>query len=187
MGDMDSLRSNSRRQFIEYFAGIGLSSTLLPGVLWADMQQLKTQKITKEMLKNAEEIAGLNFTEAQREMMLAGVNQNLHMYDELRQVHLDVSVEPAVRFSPILPGMRFDTERHAFRSERRFFTDASSGFASTRILAGDAFIEIDSISSAFFTGADQALSRQAEEIQPSAQMRGHHYRKVGTGTSKTSR
>src|SRR6266478_930351 len=113
MGDMDSLRSNSRRQFIEYFAGIGLSSTLLPGVLWADMQQLKTQKITKEMLKNAEEIAGLNFT------------------------------------------------------------DASSGFASTRILAGDAFIEIDSISSAFFTGADQALSRQAEEIQPSAQMRGH--------------
>ncbi len=115
MGDMDSLRSNSRRQFIEYFAGIGLSSTLLPGVLWADMQQLKTQKITKEMLKNAEEIAGLNFTEAQREMMLAGVNQNLHMYDELRQVHLDVSVEPAVRFSPILPGMRFDTERHAFR------------------------------------------------------------------------
>ena len=70
---MDRFRSNSRRQFIEYFACIGLSSTLLPGVLWADMQQLKTQKITKEMLKNAEEIAGLNFTDAQREMMLAGV------------------------------------------------------------------------------------------------------------------
>ncbi len=112
---MDSFRPNSRRQFIEYFACIGLSSTLLPGVLWADMQQLKTQKITKEMLKNAEEIAGLNFTDAQREMMLAGVNQNLHMYDELRHVHFDVSVEPAVRFSPILPGMRFDTLRQAFR------------------------------------------------------------------------
>src|SRR5260370_39831125 len=79
------------------------------------MQQLKTQKITKEMLKNAEEIAGLNFTDAQREMMLAGLNQNLHMYDELRHVHFDVSVEPAVRFSPILPGMRFDTLRQAFR------------------------------------------------------------------------
>jgi len=67
------------------------------------------------MLRNAEEIAGLNFTEAQREMMLEGVNQNLRMYDELRQIHLDVSVEPACRFSPILPGMRFDTARLPFQ------------------------------------------------------------------------
>src|SRR5947209_18586865 len=98
---MDSSRSNSRRQFIEYFACVGLSSTLLPGVLWANMQQSKAQKITKQMLKDAEEIAGLNFTEAQREMMLDGVNQHLQMYNELRQVHLDVTVAPALRFSPI--------------------------------------------------------------------------------------
>jgi len=106
---------NQRRRFIEYFALSGLSSTLLPGVLWAKLQEQRAQKITLEMLRDAEEIAGLDFTDAQREMMLKGVNQNRDIYKELRQVDLDVSVPPAFRFSPILPGMRFDTVKRPFR------------------------------------------------------------------------
>jgi hypothetical protein len=106
---------NQRRQFLQYFAAMGLSSSLLPGVLWAKLHQQKAQKITREMLLDAEEISGLHFTDVQREMMLDGVNQNRDMYRELRQVHLDVSVPPAYRFSPILPGMRFDTVRRPFR------------------------------------------------------------------------
>jgi len=106
---------NQRRRFIEYFALSGLSSTLLPGVLWGKLQEQSAQKITLEMLRDAEEIAGLDFTDAQREMMLKGVNQNRDIYKELRQVHLDVSVPPAFRFSPILPGMRFDTVKRPFR------------------------------------------------------------------------
>src|SRR5215470_5709723 len=102
---MNSPHSNNRRQFIEYFACLGLSSTLLPGILWAELQQSKVQKITTGMLKTAEELAGLNFTEAQRQMMLEGVNQNLQLYDQLRRVPLDASIEPALRFSPVLPGM----------------------------------------------------------------------------------
>src|SRR6266568_7354659 len=104
-----------RRQFIEYFAFMGLSRSLLPGVLWAKLQEQKGQKITREMLRDAEEISGLHFTDAQRDMMLKGVNENRDMYKELRQVHLDVTVPPALRFSPILPGMRFDTVRRPFR------------------------------------------------------------------------
>ncbi len=106
---------NQRRQFIQYFASMGLSSSLLPGVLWAKLQEQKAQKITREMLRDAEEISGLHFTDAQREMMLEGVNQNREIYKELRQVHLDVGVPPAFRFSPILPGMRFDTVSRPFR------------------------------------------------------------------------
>ena len=104
-----------RRDFIAYFAGLGLSSTLFPGVLWAQVQQRSAQKITKEMLIAAERIAGLNFTDAQREMMLLGVNGNLAFYEELRRVNLDVSDVPALRFSPILPGMKFDKRRLPFR------------------------------------------------------------------------
>jgi len=104
-----------RRNFIAYFAGLGLSSTLFPGVLWAQVQQRSAQKITKEMLIAAERIAGLNFTDAQREMMLLGVNGNLAFYEELRRVNLDVSDVPALRFSPILPGMKFDKRRLPFR------------------------------------------------------------------------
>jgi Asp-tRNA(Asn)/Glu-tRNA(Gln) amidotransferase A subunit family amidase len=106
---------NQRRQFLQYFASMGLSSSLLPGVLWAKLHEQQAQKITREMLLDAEEISGLHFTDVQREMMLDGVNQNRDMYRELRQVHLDVSVPPAYRFSPILPGMRFDTARRPFR------------------------------------------------------------------------
>ena len=106
---------NQRRQFLQFFASMGLSSSLLPGVLWAKLHEQKAEKITREMLSDAEEISGLHFTDTQREMMLAGVNRNRDIYQELRQVHLDFSVPPAYRFSPILPGMRFDTVRRPFR------------------------------------------------------------------------
>jgi Asp-tRNA(Asn)/Glu-tRNA(Gln) amidotransferase A subunit family amidase len=106
----------SRRRFIAFFSSLGLSSTLFPGVLWAQVQKKPSQKITKEVLIVAEQIAGLHFTDAQREMMLAGVNENSAFYDEVRQVHLDVSVAPALRFSPILPGMKFDKRRLPFRA-----------------------------------------------------------------------
>jgi hypothetical protein len=77
---------SNRRDFIAFFASLGLSSTLFPGVLWAQVQEKPAQKITKEMLIVSERIAGLNFTDAQREMMLEGVNGNLSFYEELRRV-----------------------------------------------------------------------------------------------------
>jgi len=48
-------------------------------------------------------------------MMVKGVNENLAMYEDLRRLPLDVMVAPALRFSPILPGMHFDTARRRFR------------------------------------------------------------------------
>ncbi len=81
---------NQRRRFLQYFASIGLSSSLLPGVLWAKLHEQKAQKITREMLRDAEEIAGLHFTDAQREMMLSGVNQNRDIYKERKRKPKDV-------------------------------------------------------------------------------------------------
>ena len=106
----------SRRHFLAFFSSLGLSSTLFPGALWAQVQEKPAQKITKEMLVAAERIAGLRFTDGQREMMLEGVNGNLTFYEELRRVPLDVSDAPALRFSPILPGMKFDKRRLPFRA-----------------------------------------------------------------------
>src|SRR5215475_6808728 len=64
---------HSRRQFIGYFSSIGLSSTLLPGTLWAGMQEQRATKVTPEMLKHALEVAGLEFSDEQREAILNGV------------------------------------------------------------------------------------------------------------------
>lgn len=55
---------SSRRDFLALFAGLGLSSTLLPGVLWAKAQESGARTITKEMLAPAEHISGVHFTDA---------------------------------------------------------------------------------------------------------------------------
>src|SRR5580765_6049669 len=67
-----------RRAFVGYFSSIGLSGTLLPGVLWAQVAQQQAPKVvTKEMIAQAEKVAGLEFSDAEREEMVRGLDQNL--------------------------------------------------------------------------------------------------------------
>lgn len=105
----------SRRGFITYFASVGLSSTLLPGVLWARVQEDKAARVTSAMLKDALAVAGLDFTDEQREQMLNGVNQNLTRYAELRQIRLDPNLAPPMYYSPLVPGTRLDRAVKPFR------------------------------------------------------------------------
>src|SRR5260221_240125 len=104
-----------RRLFLAYFSSLGLTSTLLPGVLWAKVEEEKPARITKEMLRMAASVAGVQFTEAQFERMLQGVNDNLGKYEEIRKVELDNSVAPPLYFNPIVPGMKIERTRRAFR------------------------------------------------------------------------
>ena len=107
--------SLDRRAFVNYFAGIGLGTTLLPGALWARLQQQQEDRITKQMIKEAEALVGLEFTEAEREAMVRGVNNNARSYAQLRTVTVKNSVPPAVQFDPVLPGMKLPTERRTLR------------------------------------------------------------------------
>ena len=75
----------SRRHFLTYFSSLGLSSTLLPGVLWAKLQDEEEPKITKEMLEDAEAVAGLEFSDEERELMLRRLNSNLEDYEALEE------------------------------------------------------------------------------------------------------
>ncbi|MFQ5770154.1 MAG: amidase family protein [bacterium] len=98
---------------------MGLSSTLLPGILWAKMQEeKKSMKITKDLLDEAEQLAGLEFTDSERELMLEGLNEYLGKYEELRKIALDNSIAPALQFNPILPGMTFDETRNPFKMQK---------------------------------------------------------------------
>jgi len=67
-------------------------------------QQNIPQKVSKEQLKAALEIIGLDFTEAQRDQMLQGVNRALNGYDGLRKIDVPLDTEPAFHFRPSLPG-----------------------------------------------------------------------------------
>jgi Asp-tRNA(Asn)/Glu-tRNA(Gln) amidotransferase A subunit family amidase len=105
-----------RRSFLAYFSGLGLTSTLLPGVLWGKLEEQKATSITKGMLREAAAVAGLKFTDTQLGRMLAGVNQNLSKYAEIQKVRLENSVAPPLYFNPIVPGMKIDRTKRAFRT-----------------------------------------------------------------------
>jgi hypothetical protein len=62
--------SNNRRRFLAYFSGIGMGSSLLPGVLWAEMQDGETPRVTDEMLKSALAVSGLTFSDEDRKAVL---------------------------------------------------------------------------------------------------------------------
>ena len=69
--------NETRRRFMTYFAGIGLGSTLAPGVVWARMQDAGEKKITLAMVKDAMKLSGLEFTDAELKSMVDSANQNL--------------------------------------------------------------------------------------------------------------
>jgi Asp-tRNA(Asn)/Glu-tRNA(Gln) amidotransferase A subunit family amidase len=104
-----------RRSFLACFSSLGLASTLLPGVLWGKIEEHKPATITKEMLRAAASVAGVEFTDGQLDRVLDGVNQNLSRYHELRKVPLDNGVAPPLYFNPIVPGTKLDRTKRGFQ------------------------------------------------------------------------
>ncbi|MDB5988334.1 MAG: Amidase, partial [Nevskia sp.] len=106
--------TESRRRFIASFAAMGLSTTLLPGILWAKMEQAGTP-LTSAMLKDAAALAGLEFSDAELGEMLKGVNQNLQRYEAMQAIHIPNDTAPPFYFSPITAGMKVDRSAQPLR------------------------------------------------------------------------
>jgi Asp-tRNA(Asn)/Glu-tRNA(Gln) amidotransferase A subunit family amidase len=99
-----STSTYDRRAFIAYFSSVGLGSTLLPGVLWAQAQQQLGSEITKEMIAAAEEISGLKFSDEERTAMARSLQQMRGNLQQLHKEPLDQSILPAIVFDPVPPG-----------------------------------------------------------------------------------
>jgi Asp-tRNA(Asn)/Glu-tRNA(Gln) amidotransferase A subunit family amidase len=104
-----------RRSFMTYFSGVGLTSTLFPGVLWAKLAS--GADITVETIASAEEVAGVHFDPQERELMLDGLKQQEERLEALHNIPLDNSVSPAIKFDPLPPGKKVAPRTH--RSMRR--------------------------------------------------------------------
>jgi len=118
---IDAHTTPDRRSFLAFFSGLGLSSTLFPGVLWAKLETHSSADpprppITKSMLREAATVAGTSFSDQQLDRMLNGVNKLLPVYNDLRQVQLDNSVAPPLYFNPILPGIKIDRTKRPTRA-----------------------------------------------------------------------
>jgi Asp-tRNA(Asn)/Glu-tRNA(Gln) amidotransferase A subunit family amidase len=100
--------SVDRRHFMGYFAGVGLGSTLFPGVLWAKLSA--GADITVDTIASAEEVAGIHFDANERELMLDGLKQQEQRIEALHKVALPNSVSPAIVFDPLPPGKKITPE-----------------------------------------------------------------------------
>jgi Asp-tRNA(Asn)/Glu-tRNA(Gln) amidotransferase A subunit family amidase len=114
MSETTSPSKYDRRAFMAYFSSIGLGSTLLPGVLWGQLQQQQQgPEITKEMIASAEEISGVHFSNDERTQMVRNLQQMRSAIGQLHQVPLDMSVFPAIVFDPVPPGKELAKKTHA--------------------------------------------------------------------------
>lgn len=89
-----------------YFGSIGLGSTLLPGVLWAQTQggQQQEPEITPQQIAAAEEVAGLKFSDEERQAMARDLAAARSGIERLHQEPLDMSMFPTIVFDPLPAG-----------------------------------------------------------------------------------
>jgi Asp-tRNA(Asn)/Glu-tRNA(Gln) amidotransferase A subunit family amidase len=105
-----------RRKFAALCAGIGVAGTALPKLLWAEIEE--TGGVSREALIGAEEVAGLEFTDDERQLMLSGLDDLREDYVKLREIAIDNSVSPALHFNPVLPGMDLPSQPPRRRTSR---------------------------------------------------------------------
>ena len=96
---MSHILGAARRAFLERCGALGLASTLFPGVLWARVAG--GEEITDASIIAAAEIAGVNFSDEERALMLSGLKTQTAQLTALQQIKLDNSVAPAMIFSPL--------------------------------------------------------------------------------------
>src|SRR5262245_1227462 len=102
-----------RRRFLATFSGMGLGSTLLPGVLWA-LADGKAE-ITEAMLDQASAIADVPVPTEQRKTLLETLNERVKGYEEIYKLRIPNNVPPALTFKPILSSTKFETEKRPMK------------------------------------------------------------------------
>jgi Asp-tRNA(Asn)/Glu-tRNA(Gln) amidotransferase A subunit family amidase len=108
-----------RRSFVKSLPALAGASVAAPSVfiesVSAEAQQAQQPqtppRITKEMLHTAEQLIGIELTDAQEAMALTNVNNNLVNYETLRKIDIPLDTEPATAFHPALPGKKFNKKR----------------------------------------------------------------------------
>ena len=85
----------------------GLSPTPSPAPLPSPSPTPAPLRVTKDMLRQAEKLIGIELTDAQEAMALQNVSTNLDRYETLRKIEIPLDTEPATLFHPALPGKTF--------------------------------------------------------------------------------
>ena len=121
----------NRRTFVKLVPALGVAAATMPNLATKSLAQTPTPtplptptptptptpaplRVTKEMLRGAEQLFGLELTDAHKQMALQNVNSNLERYETLRQIKVPLDTEPATLFHPALPGKKFNITQRKF-------------------------------------------------------------------------
>ena len=77
--------------------------------------QQSAKKIDKSLIPPAGEILGISFSDAQRDSMQDALNDQLANYTNIRKIHLDNNVPPAILFNPIPAGYKFEKDQRPLK------------------------------------------------------------------------
>jgi Asp-tRNA(Asn)/Glu-tRNA(Gln) amidotransferase A subunit family amidase len=91
-------KKQTRRRVLKALAGLGIGSAVFQRALAAQAE--KSSDVTADMIQQAEWIAGLELSEADRKSTAGAVNRELDNFRQLRAVPLENSDVPAVLFHP---------------------------------------------------------------------------------------
>ena len=92
-----------RRAILKALAALGAGTATFRRALAA--QSAAAGKVTPEMIKQAEWIAGLELTDKERESAANEVQESLGSFQKLRKVNVGYDIAPALAFVPA-PGLR---------------------------------------------------------------------------------
>jgi Asp-tRNA(Asn)/Glu-tRNA(Gln) amidotransferase A subunit family amidase len=118
-------RGVDRRTFVKMLPAVGVAGLAAPRIdiaLAQPVQQQSAQpgqRVTKEMMHAAEQLIGIELTDAQEAMALPGVSRSLQAYEALRKINVPLDTEPAIAFHPALPGKKFGGTAAKFKLTRQ--------------------------------------------------------------------
>src|SRR5262249_10310275 len=152
-----------RRHFLAVCSAFGVSSTLMPGVLWSltqqqDADKASAKKITREMIDQAAMVADVAIADEYKDMMVDDLNDQAKSYEAIYKLRIPNSVPPAVLFSPELPGMKFEPAAKS---------------APIVLRASDAALPKDPANLAFSTVTQQAEWLRTKKVSSSTLVEGY--------------
>lgn len=95
--DERSAQFLDRRTALAAIAGWGIGTVVFQRALAAEVA--KNNRITADMIRHAEWIAGLELTDQQRNETARQVELAIRQFDAMRAVPVDYSVPPAIHFN----------------------------------------------------------------------------------------
>jgi hypothetical protein len=98
-----SKRPMGRRHFVRFLSALFAGGTVFGNTFLLLAQE--EEKVTKEMLVQVEQLAGVRFTDEQRELMIPTLETYLRNFQKIREMSVPPEVAPAMYFIPDTRGV----------------------------------------------------------------------------------